>query len=63
MLGNDIWIGAGVRVLDGVNIGDGCVVGAGAVVTKDLDPYTVNVGVPCVMVKRRGRPGEAPAQF
>lgn len=53
VLGNDIWIGAGVYVLDGVCIGDGCVVGAGSVVTRDLEPYTVNVGNPCSMVKRR----------
>lgn len=53
VLGNDIWIGAGVYILDGVCIGDGCVVGAGSVVTRNLEPFTVNVGNPCSMVKRR----------
>lgn len=45
-IGNDVWIGAGAKVLGGVTIGDGCVVGAGAVVTKDLPPYAMAVGVP-----------------
>ncbi|PTR01276.1 acetyltransferase-like isoleucine patch superfamily enzyme [Mucilaginibacter yixingensis] len=45
-IGNDVWIGAGAKILGGVTIGDGCVVGAGAVVTKDLPPYAVAMGVP-----------------
>ena len=36
---NDVWIGAGVRILDGVTIGQGSIVGAGAVVTKDVPPW------------------------
>lgn len=54
-LGSDIWIGAGVRVLDGVCIGDGAVVGAGSVVTKDIEPYSINVGAPCRKVKMRAK--------
>ena len=45
-IGNDVWIGAGARILDGVEIGNGCVIAAGAVVTKSTDPYSINVGVP-----------------
>lgn len=45
-IGNDVWIGAGAKILGGVTIGDGCVVGAGAVVTKDLPPYSIAIGVP-----------------
>lgn len=45
-IGNDVWIGAGVKILGGVCIGDGCVIGAGAVVTHDLPPYAIAVGVP-----------------
>ncbi|RUR86001.1 hypothetical protein PCC6912_08260 [Chlorogloeopsis fritschii PCC 6912] len=43
---DDCWIGSGVRILDGVTIGQGSVIGAGAVVTKDIPPYSVAVGVP-----------------
>lgn len=45
-VGADCWLGAGVKVLGGVTIGDGSIVGAGAVVTHDLPPYSIAVGVP-----------------
>ncbi|HLV35167.1 MAG TPA: acyltransferase [Spirillospora sp.] len=50
---DDVWLGSNVVVVDGVTIGKGCVVGAGAVVTKDLPPYSVAVGVPAKVVKDR----------
>jgi acetyltransferase-like isoleucine patch superfamily enzyme len=40
------WVGAGAILLDGVRIGRGAVVGAGAVVTHDVPPRTVALGVP-----------------
>ena len=52
-IGNDIWIGANVTILDGVTIGDGAVIGAGSVVTKDITPYSVNVGSPARMTRMR----------
>jgi acetyltransferase-like isoleucine patch superfamily enzyme len=52
-IGEDVWLGAGVKVLDGVTIGKGCVVGAGAVVNKSLPPYSVAVGVPAKIIRRR----------
>ena len=45
-----VWLGPNVIVLPGVHIGEGAVVGAGAVVTKDILPYTVNVGIPAKTV-------------
>jgi acetyltransferase-like isoleucine patch superfamily enzyme len=50
---DDVWIGAGAKVLDGVKIGEGSVIGAGAVVTKDIPPYSVAVGVPAQVIKKR----------
>lgn len=44
-------IGAGSIVLPGVTIGEGCSVGAGSVVTRDLPPWTICVGVPCKPVR------------
>lgn len=42
-LGDDVWLGAGVIVLDGASIGQGTVIGAGAVVTGPLPEYVVAV--------------------
>lgn len=44
-------IAVGVTVLPGVRFGEGCVVGAGSVVTKDVPPYKVVMGVPARVVK------------
>lgn len=56
---DDCWLGTGVKVLDGVRIGRGSVIGAGAVVTKDIPPYSVAVGVPAKVVSRRDQPSLA----
>ena len=53
IIGNDVWIGCDVTIHSGVHIGNGAVVGAGAVVTKDVPPYTVVVGNPARVIKKR----------
>lgn len=45
-IGNRAWIGPNVIILPGVEIGEGAVVGAGAVVSRNIAPYTINVGIP-----------------
>lgn len=52
-IGHDVWLGHGVIVMPGVSIGTGAAVGSGAVVTKDLPPYAVAVGVPAKVIKYR----------
>jgi acetyltransferase-like isoleucine patch superfamily enzyme len=52
-IGNDVWLGARVFVGAGVTIGDGCVVSANSVVTRDLPPSSIAVGVPARVVRRR----------
>lgn len=52
-VGNDVWIGNNVVVKDGVSVGDGCVIGSNAVVTHDLPPYAIAVGVPAKVVRYR----------
>jgi acetyltransferase-like isoleucine patch superfamily enzyme len=53
IIGDDVWIGEGVVVLDGIKIGTGSIIAAGAVVTKDIEPYTIVGGVPAKFIKHR----------
>ncbi|MFF5370694.1 acyltransferase [Streptomyces sp. NPDC013187] len=55
-VGDDVWIGSHVIVVDGVTIGDHCVIGAGAVVTKDLPAWTVAAGNPARRIRDRREP-------
>ena len=50
---DDVWVGAGSRILAGVIIGRGSVVGAGSVVTKSVPEYTVVAGVPAREISKR----------
>ena len=52
-VGNDVWIGQDVVIKGGVKIGDGAVIGARSVVTRDVPPYAVVVGVPAKVIKYR----------
>ncbi|MEU9157330.1 DapH/DapD/GlmU-related protein [Streptomyces sp. NPDC048417] len=52
-IGDDVWIGSHVVVLDGVTIGDHCVIGAGAVVTKSVPAWTVAAGNPARPIRDR----------
>jgi acetyltransferase-like isoleucine patch superfamily enzyme len=53
VIGADAWLGVRAIILSGVTIGDGAVVGAGAVVTKDVAPYTIVVGIPARKIGER----------
>ena len=52
VIGDDVWIGCGVRILGGVTVGSRVVIAAGAVVTNDCEPNGVYAGVPAKLVKR-----------
>jgi hypothetical protein len=60
-VGDDVWIGSHVVVVDGVTIGDHCVIGAGAVVTKDLPAWTVAAGNPARPLRDRRDSATPPA--
>ena len=53
VVGNDVWIGSGVRILQNVRIGDGAIIAAGSVVTKDVPNYAIVGGVPAGIIKYR----------
>lgn len=60
-IGNDVFIGARVMILDGVTVGDGAVIAAGAVVTRDIPPYAVAGGVPARILRYRFAPEQIEA--
>lgn len=51
IIGNNVWIGSYVKILKGVTIGDGAILGMNTLVTKNVDPKTVNVGNPMRCIK------------
>lgn len=53
VIGHDVWVGSGAKILDGVTVGHGAVVAAGAVVTHDVEPYTIVGGVPARAIRKR----------
>jgi acetyltransferase-like isoleucine patch superfamily enzyme len=53
LIGDDVWIGAYVKIMAGVTIGDGAIIATGSVVTKDVEPFTIYGGVPAVKIKDR----------
>jgi maltose O-acetyltransferase len=55
-IADNVWLGGGVIVCPGVTIGEDTVVGAGAVVTRDLPPGVVAVGVPARIQRAIGDP-------
>lgn len=54
---NDVWIGSRVTILPGVTIGTGSIIGAGAVVSKEIPPFSIAVGNPARVVKKRNSEG------
>lgn len=57
VIGSDVWLGANVVVKQGVTIGDGAVIGANAVVTRDIPPYAIAVGIPAKVKSYRFEEG------
>jgi len=59
-VGRAAFVGARVMVLPGVTIGEHSIVGACSVVTHDVEPWTVNAGNPCRLMRRRAAGTAAP---
>ncbi len=45
-------IGIGAIILNGVRIGNSSIIGAGAVVTKDIPPFSLVIGIPAKVVRQ-----------
>ncbi|MCM3788892.1 acyltransferase [Domibacillus indicus] len=52
-IGEDVWIGAGSKVLKGSYISDGSIIGAMSLVKGFTEPYSVNVGIPIKKISER----------
>ncbi len=49
----NVWLGAGVKVLDGLVVDRDSIVGTGAVVIKDVPPFEIVAGVPAKPIRSR----------
>jgi len=54
IVGDDVFIGAGAKVLGAITVGDGAMIGANAVVMCDVPPGATAVGIPARIVPGRG---------
>jgi serine O-acetyltransferase len=59
VLGDDVFMGAGAKVIGSVTVGTGAKIGANAVVVHDVPAYATVVGIPARVVRQRGPGAEA----
>jgi serine O-acetyltransferase len=52
-LGDDVFVGAGARILGPIRVGKGARIGANAVVVHDVEANTTVVGIPARVVRTR----------
>jgi len=53
IIGNDVWLGTGAKILKGVKIGNGAIVAAGAVVSGNIGAYEIFGGIPAKKIGDR----------
>ena len=51
-IGNNVFIGEGVRILKGVNVGDNTVIGSGSIVINNLDKNSIYAGNPAKLIRK-----------
>ena len=60
-IGNDVWIGANVRIKQNAVIGDGAIVAAESYVTGKVPPYAIVGGNPAKVIRYRFTPKQIKA--
>ena len=53
VIDNDVWIGQNAVILPGVHINSGAIIGANSIVGSDVEPYTIVVGNPAKVLRKR----------
>lgn len=51
IIGDNVWICEGARILKGVTIGHNSIIGAGSIVTKNIPENVVAAGTPCKIIR------------
>ncbi|CEM61572.1 sugar O-acetyltransferase [Treponema phagedenis] len=51
IVGDNVWIGGGVRVMPGVTIGNNTIIGGGSVVVKSIPANVLAAGNPCRVIR------------
>jgi serine O-acetyltransferase len=51
IIGDNVRVGSGAKLLGPMRIGDGASIGANAVVTRDVPPMTTVVGIPAAEIR------------
>ncbi|GGH32347.1 serine acetyltransferase [Sphingobacterium alkalisoli] len=46
---NNVRIYAGAKIIGGIRVGEGSIIGANSLINKDIPPYSVAYGIPCVI--------------
>jgi serine O-acetyltransferase len=59
ILGDNVFLGAGARIIGGIHIGDSARIGANAVVLQDVPPGATAVGVPARIIDRNSAAAQA----
>ena len=49
---DNVYIASGAKILGGITIGKGSVIGANSVVTKDIPPYSLVLGIPGKVIRK-----------
>ena len=51
--GSDVWIGDNASIKRGISVGHGAIIGLGSVVTHDIEPFSIVVGNPGRVLRKR----------
>jgi serine O-acetyltransferase len=63
VLGNNIFIGAGAKIIGGIRVGNNVKIGANAVVVKDVSDNVTVVGIPARIISQHHSPEPSATGF